>query len=60
MAKKKASGATANIGFEEKLWLGGDKPLALLVATGVTFALRAGSMAFGWKLPVYRSRPPRV
>lgn len=25
----------------------------------VTFVLRAGSMAFGWKLPVYKSRPPR-
>ena len=26
----------------------------------VTWALRAGSMLFGWRLPVYRSRPPRV
>ena len=42
------------------LWLGAEEPLALLVAATVTFALRAGSMAFGWKLPVYRSRPPRV
>lgn len=25
----------------------------------VTFALRAGSLAFGWRLPVYRARPPR-
>lgn len=25
----------------------------------VTFALRAGSIAFGWRLPVYRARPPR-
>jgi len=24
-----------------------------------TFALRAGSLAFGWRLPVYRARPPR-
>lgn len=24
------------------------------------FALRAGSMMFGWKLPVYKPRPPRV
>ena len=42
------------------LWLGAEKPVALLAAAAVTFALRAGSMAFGWKLPVYRSRPPRV
>jgi uncharacterized membrane protein YeiH len=42
------------------LWLGTDQALALLAAAGVTFALRAGSMAFGWKLPVYRSRPPGV
>ena len=26
----------------------------------MTFALRAGSLAFGWSLPVYKSRPPRV
>ncbi|MDS9467775.1 trimeric intracellular cation channel family protein [Paracoccus sp. MBLB3053] len=31
-----------------------------LVACGLTvFALRAGSMAFGWNLPTYRPRPPR-
>lgn len=32
-------------------------PLALCAA--VTWALRAGSLAFGWRLPVYKSRPPR-
>lgn len=32
-------------------------PLALCAV--VTWALRAGSMAFGWRLPVYKSRPPR-
>lgn len=33
---------------------------AALIACGlVVFALRAGSMTFGWKLPVYRARPPR-
>jgi uncharacterized membrane protein YeiH len=42
------------------LWLGTDQAVALLTAAGVTFALRGGSMAFGWKLPVYRSRPPGV
>jgi uncharacterized membrane protein YeiH len=35
-------------------------PAAPLVACiGVTFALRAGSLAFGWRLPVYKPRPPR-
>jgi len=32
---------------------------SLLACAGVTWALRAGSMAFGWRLPVYRARPPR-
>jgi uncharacterized membrane protein YeiH len=32
---------------------------ALVACAGATFALRAGSIAFGWKLPVYRARPPR-
>lgn len=31
----------------------------LLTCAGVTWALRAGSLAFGWRLPVYRARPPR-
>lgn len=32
---------------------------ALLFCTAVTFILRGGSLVFGWRLPVYRSRPPR-
>ncbi|MFN3937316.1 MAG: trimeric intracellular cation channel family protein [Gemmobacter sp.] len=32
---------------------------ALVLCAGVTFALRAGSLALGWRLPVYRARPPR-
>lgn len=32
---------------------------ALLACAGVTLILRAGSLAFGWRLPVYRPRPPR-
>lgn len=40
--------------------LGAPQPLALLACAAVTFLLRAGSMAFGWKLPVYRTRPPRA
>jgi uncharacterized membrane protein YeiH len=42
------------------LALGADRDAALLVAAAVTFGLRAGSMVFGWKLPVYKSRPPRT
>jgi uncharacterized membrane protein YeiH len=36
---------------------------ALVILGGcafVTWALRAGSLLFGWRLPVYRSRPPRA
>ncbi|OYX45001.1 MAG: hypothetical protein B7Z02_02905 [Rhodobacterales bacterium 32-67-9] len=32
---------------------------ALILCAGVTFVLRSGSLVFGWRLPVYRSRPPR-
>ena len=32
---------------------------ALLACGVVTFGLRAGSLGFGWRLPVYRPRPPR-
>lgn len=34
-------------------------PFALLVCAAVTFVLRAGGIAFGWRLPSYRPRPPR-
>jgi uncharacterized membrane protein YeiH len=33
---------------------------ALLAGSALTFALRAGSLHFGWRLPVYRPRPPRT
>lgn len=32
---------------------------ALMLCAAVTLALRAGSLAFGWRLPVYKARPPR-
>lgn len=39
----------------------GFPPSAMAIACiCVTFGLRAGSMAFGWSLPVYKSQPPRV
>ena len=31
----------------------------VLAAAVITFGLRAGSIALGWSLPVYKSRPPR-
>jgi len=34
--------------------------IILATCAGATWALRAGSLAFGWRLPVYRSRPPRA
>ncbi|MDF2140516.1 trimeric intracellular cation channel family protein [Paenirhodobacter sp. CAU 1674] len=33
---------------------------ALIACGAVTFALRAGSLRWGWKLPVYKPRPPRT
>jgi uncharacterized membrane protein YeiH len=40
-------------------WLGAGTPISLLACAGTTWALRAGSMVFGWQLPVYKSRPPK-
>ena len=31
-----------------------------IACAAATFTLRAGSLAFGWRLPVYKSRPPKV
>ncbi len=39
--------------------VGGDSATALAVCTASTFILRAGSLGFGWRLPVYKTRPPR-
>lgn len=33
--------------------------IGLLLCAGVTFALRAGTLMYGWALPVYKPRPPR-
>lgn len=35
-------------------------PVLIAVCAGSTFALRAGSLAFGWRLPVYKPRAPRT
>ncbi|WP_299566406.1 trimeric intracellular cation channel family protein [uncultured Sulfitobacter sp.] len=34
-------------------------PYELLACAAVTFVLRAGSVLFGWNLPVYKSTPPK-
>lgn len=41
-------------------WLGFPPDLALIACGAATFFLRAGSMAMGWSLPVYKSRPPKA
>lgn len=40
-------------------WAGLGHLAALLSCAGVTFILRAGTLIWGWKLPVYKPRPPR-
>lgn len=37
-----------------------DTAAALLACAVVTWILRAGSLYFGWHLPVYKSRPPKA
>lgn len=38
-------------------WL--DTPVSLLFGAATTWVLRAGSIHFGWHLPVYKSAPPK-
>ena len=40
--------------------LGLEMQPALLGCAATTFLLRAGSLKFGWRLPVYKPRPPRA
>ena len=40
-------------------WLLFDPVVIIAACAMVTWALRAGSLAFGWRLRVYRARPPR-
>lgn len=35
-------------------------PWPTVICIAVTFGLRAGSLLFGWRLPVYKSTPPRA
>ncbi|UXU74752.1 MULTISPECIES: trimeric intracellular cation channel family protein [unclassified Paracoccus (in: a-proteobacteria)] len=41
------------------LWLGTGRGWSLIGCALVVLALRAGSMWLGWRLPVYKARPPR-
>ena len=36
-----------------------DPLLPLAICAVITWGLRAGSLTFGWRLPVYKGRPPR-
>lgn len=38
--------------------LGLGEGLSLLICATLVFTLRAGSIALGWRLPVYKSHPP--
>lgn len=50
------AGALVALGIVE---LTGNTQAALLGCALATFLLRAGSLRFGWRLPVYKPRPPR-
>jgi len=40
-------------------YMGFSPSLMALACAVVTFTLRAGSIALGWRLPIYKSRPPK-
>ena len=48
-------GALAEVAL---LAIGMPPPAALLACGVLTFTLRGGSLIWGWRLPVYRARPP--
>ena len=50
-----AGAATASIAKLYQI----ETTLALLACACVTWVLRAGSLTFGWHLPVYKSTPPK-
>lgn len=35
------------------------EPIALIACIATCFTLRAGSLMYGWQMPVYKPRPPR-
>ncbi|MFP5479814.1 MAG: trimeric intracellular cation channel family protein [Alphaproteobacteria bacterium] len=48
-----------SLGAVVGLWAGLGQGMALILCAGLVFTLRAGSIALGWRLPVYKSLPPR-
>ncbi|OYW49904.1 MAG: hypothetical protein B7Z10_07580 [Rhodobacterales bacterium 32-66-7] len=40
-------------------WAGLGQGPALMICAGLVLGLRAGSLGLGWRLPVYRSTPPK-
>lgn len=42
------------------VWCGFPRFIALIVGGGVVLFLRAGSLWWGWSLPVYKPRPPKT
>ncbi|MEP6067516.1 MAG: trimeric intracellular cation channel family protein [Paracoccaceae bacterium] len=50
------AGSTATVAMN---YLGFSPSLMALACAVVTFTLRAGSIAMGWRLPIYKSRPPK-
>ena len=50
------AGALGAVGVE---MLTNDPLVILGTCAALTWALRAGSLSLGWRLPVYRARPPR-
>lgn len=41
-------------------WLGFERNQSLLACALVVWVLRAGSLIWGWRLPTYKPRPPRM
>ena len=50
-------GATASV---IAMQLGMPLPASLIVCGALTWIMRSGSIQFGWRRPVYRSRPPKT
>ena len=48
-----------SLGAVVGLWAGLGQGMALILCAGLVFTLRAGSIALGWRLPVYKALPPR-
>ncbi|SOH95066.1 Uncharacterized membrane protein YeiH [Monaibacterium marinum] len=55
-----ATAALAGAALNVVVYMATSSPLfAALACAIVTFTIRAGSLALGWRAPVYRSTPPR-